>query len=263
MFGLTIEKLFLIAIIAGVIIGPRRLPLYAAKVADFARGLRSFVDSARAQAEREAGVSLSREQWQTDLRKYDPRRIVREALESSPEGRPTVISTVPRPDTAGTAEVASAPEPVSAASATAETASGTEPAASGTEPASAASASEPAEPPASAPAPRYVVVGGTSGHPRRVLVSSPPPEAEIADEKQEEAPAAEEETAAASPEAATEEEVPASDATPTAPRKYKVVGGSSGHPRRVLVNPPTAETPPEGDHAAEGDRSSAASIPAA
>ncbi len=79
MFGLTLEKLFLVAIIAGLVLGPHRLPVYANQLAQMLRGLRGYVESTRAQAEREMGVSLSHTQWE-DLRQYDPRRIVRDAL---------------------------------------------------------------------------------------------------------------------------------------------------------------------------------------
>lgn len=82
MFGLTFEKLFLVAIIAGVVIGPERLPLYAHKLGETVRALRGLVETSRAQVEAEMGVPLQREQWESlDLRQYDPRRIVREALE--------------------------------------------------------------------------------------------------------------------------------------------------------------------------------------
>ncbi|MFT4009173.1 MAG: hypothetical protein QM655_03925 [Nocardioidaceae bacterium] len=82
MFGLTFEKLFLVAVIAGVVIGPQRLPIYAQKLAETIRGLRSMVETARSTAEQEMGVSLQRAEW--DLRQYDPRRIVQDALKEDP-----------------------------------------------------------------------------------------------------------------------------------------------------------------------------------
>ncbi len=75
MFGLTFEKLFLVAIIAGVVLGPQRLPDYAHQLARTVRALRDFVESTRGTAEHEMGIPTS-----LDLRQYDPRRIVRDAL---------------------------------------------------------------------------------------------------------------------------------------------------------------------------------------
>ena len=70
MFGLTFEKLFLVAIVAGLVIGPQRLPIYTHRLAELIRSVRSFVDASKARADLEA----------LDVRQYDPRRIVREAL---------------------------------------------------------------------------------------------------------------------------------------------------------------------------------------
>ncbi len=75
MFGLTFEKLFLVAVVAGVVLGPQRLPVYAHQLARTVRALRDFVESTRGSAEREMGLTTS-----LDLKQYDPRRIVRDAL---------------------------------------------------------------------------------------------------------------------------------------------------------------------------------------
>src|SRR5690625_4347200 len=81
MFGLTFEKFLLVAFIAAVIIGPRRLPVYARMLAEAVRTLRSAVDTARTRAEADTGVAALRTDWETlDPRRYDPRRIVRDAL---------------------------------------------------------------------------------------------------------------------------------------------------------------------------------------
>jgi sec-independent protein translocase protein TatB len=80
MFGLTFEKLLVIAIVAGLVIGPRRLPVYAAQLAAFVRDLRRFIESTRTRAEDELGLPPD---WRADLRRYDPRRIVRDALDDA------------------------------------------------------------------------------------------------------------------------------------------------------------------------------------
>lgn len=78
MFGLTFEKLFLVAIVAGLVIGPQRLPLYTHRFAELIRSIRKFIDTSKAQTGLEA----------VDVRRYDPRRIVREAL-TEPTAAPT------------------------------------------------------------------------------------------------------------------------------------------------------------------------------
>ncbi len=84
MFGLTAEKLFLVALIAVVVIGPRRLPDVAARAAGLIRGLTVRVGDAARRAETETGVADIRTEWTAlDPRQYDPRRIVREAWEAS------------------------------------------------------------------------------------------------------------------------------------------------------------------------------------
>lgn len=86
MFGLTFEKLFLVAIVAALVIGPQRLPHYARRLGEWVRTVRSALESSRAATEAELGVTLSRAEWEAlDLRRLDPRRIIRDALaEPSP-----------------------------------------------------------------------------------------------------------------------------------------------------------------------------------
>lgn len=79
--GLTIEKLLLIGLIAGMIIGPERLPRYAAALAQFTRRARDFARNAGSRVKEEMGEDFDDVDWRTlDPRQYDPRRIIREAL---------------------------------------------------------------------------------------------------------------------------------------------------------------------------------------
>lgn len=79
MFGLTIEKLFLVALIAAVIIGPRRLPEYAGRLGGVVRRATLLAGDVARRAEQEAGVASIREEWTAlDPRQYDPRRIIRD-----------------------------------------------------------------------------------------------------------------------------------------------------------------------------------------
>lgn len=126
MLGLTFDKLVIVALIAAVIVGPQRLPQYAQKLAETIRAVRSFVDTARRHAEAEVGAPLSAADWeQWDIRRYDPRRVLREALEDSRESEPADSSPA---------------EPV-------------------------------ADPPSTAEEKPKYIIAGSSGHPRRILVS--------------------------------------------------------------------------------------------
>jgi Sec-independent protein translocase protein TatA len=82
MFGLTFEKLFLVVAIAAILLGPRRLPLVAQRMAELIRALRTFVDLARDRVESDLGVPVNAEHWRAlDPRQYDPRRILADALQ--------------------------------------------------------------------------------------------------------------------------------------------------------------------------------------
>lgn len=80
-FGLTIEKLLLIGLIAALIVGPERLPRYAESLATFTRRARDWISSAKTRVREEMGEDFDDVDWRTlDPRQYDPRRIIREAL---------------------------------------------------------------------------------------------------------------------------------------------------------------------------------------
>jgi Sec-independent protein translocase protein TatA len=80
-FGLTFPKLALIGIIAVVIIGPERLPAFAARLASFVKMIRTLADTARERVKEEMGPEFDDVDWtKLDPRQYDPRRIIREAL---------------------------------------------------------------------------------------------------------------------------------------------------------------------------------------
>lgn len=80
-FGLTFEKLFLIAIIAVLLLGPDRLPHYASQLARLVRSLKSMATGARERMREEMGPEFDEIDWKKlDPRQYDPRRIIREAL---------------------------------------------------------------------------------------------------------------------------------------------------------------------------------------
>ena len=64
-----------------VIIGPQRMPEYAAKLARGIRSFRIMADGAKAQLKEQMGPEFDDINWrQYDPRLYDPRKIVRDAL---------------------------------------------------------------------------------------------------------------------------------------------------------------------------------------
>jgi sec-independent protein translocase protein TatB len=81
MMGLTFEKLLLLAVLAVVLLGPDRLPRYAAQLARLVKSVRSFADNAKDRMREEMGPEFDEVDWKKlDPRQYDPRRIIREAL---------------------------------------------------------------------------------------------------------------------------------------------------------------------------------------
>ncbi len=111
-FGLTIEKLLLIAVIAALLIGPDRLPAYARTLARLTARARDLLRGARSRMKEEMGPEFDELDWRRlDPRQYDPRRIIRETLlDDQP------VATVPAAGAAGTSLTAvgasDAPAPV-------------------------------------------------------------------------------------------------------------------------------------------------------
>ncbi|MCP2030410.1 sec-independent protein translocase protein TatB [Okibacterium sp. HSC-33S16] len=80
-FGLTFEKLLIIGVIAVFLLGPERLPGYAAQFARLIRSLRDMAQGAKERMRDEMGPEFDEVDWKKlDPRQYDPRRIIREAL---------------------------------------------------------------------------------------------------------------------------------------------------------------------------------------
>ena len=82
---MSFEKLLVIGVIAAFLIGPTRLPAYAARLGQFVRSLRGLADDVQRQVREEVGESVDLDWRRFDPRQYDPRRIIREALLAEPE----------------------------------------------------------------------------------------------------------------------------------------------------------------------------------
>ena len=81
MFGVNGWEVILLALIAVFVLGPDRLPEYAAKLAHAIRRLRVMAEGAKDQLKDQLGPEYEDINWrQYDPRQYDPRRIVKEAL---------------------------------------------------------------------------------------------------------------------------------------------------------------------------------------
>lgn len=81
MAGINGWEFILLAVIAVFVLGPDRLPEYAAKLARGIRKLRVMAEGAKDQLRDQLGPEYEDINWrQYDPRQYDPRRIVREAL---------------------------------------------------------------------------------------------------------------------------------------------------------------------------------------
>ena len=97
MFGINGGELVVLLVLAAVVVGPERLPGYAEQLARWVRALRSTVSTARERVSAELGEDDV--DWAAlDPRRYDPRRIVRDALLDDDAGRP---AHRPRPRVVG------------------------------------------------------------------------------------------------------------------------------------------------------------------
>lgn len=93
MFGLTFDKLIVVGVIAAFLVGPSRLPGYAAKLGELVRRLRSTADGLKERVADEIGQDID---WQKlDPRHYDPRAIVRDALFDDEQEAPAARSSEP------------------------------------------------------------------------------------------------------------------------------------------------------------------------
>lgn len=80
-FGLTLDKLLLIGVVAVILIGPDRLPQLAAQLARLVRAVRQLGRGAQDRLRDEMGSDYDDVDWKLlDPRQYDPRKIIRDAL---------------------------------------------------------------------------------------------------------------------------------------------------------------------------------------
>ncbi|WP_024285271.1 twin-arginine translocase TatA/TatE family subunit [Cellulomonas sp. KRMCY2] len=92
MFGINGAELGILLLVAVVVVGPERLPRYAEQLGGWVRTLRGLLRTAKERVTEELGEDVADVDWASlDPRRYDPRRIVREALLDEPK---TVVPAV-------------------------------------------------------------------------------------------------------------------------------------------------------------------------
>lgn len=82
LFGINGWELLILGFLALALLGPDRMPEYAAKLAHGIRRLRVLAEDAKGQLKEQMGPEYQDLNWrQYDPRQYDPRRIVRDAFQ--------------------------------------------------------------------------------------------------------------------------------------------------------------------------------------
>lgn len=98
MFDINGAEFVVLLVIVLIVIGPERLPTYAAQLGRLVREVRKMAMGAREQVRAELGPEFDDVDWsKLDPRQYDPRRIVREALSDTLD-EPTRNSASPAAD---------------------------------------------------------------------------------------------------------------------------------------------------------------------
>ena len=97
MFDVNGSEFLVLGAVALFVLGPDKLPGYAAQAARVLRQLRAMADGAKDQMREQLGPEFDDVDWKTlDPRQYDPRRIVRDALASADEDETNRRSEKPK-----------------------------------------------------------------------------------------------------------------------------------------------------------------------
>jgi sec-independent protein translocase protein TatB len=111
MFGINGGEFLVLLVVVVVVVGPERLPAYAERLGIWVRTMRGFLRDAKKRVDEELTEQGADVDWASlDPRRYDPRRIVREALLDDPPmtaapfssgvslRKPAVAPTAPGPE---------------------------------------------------------------------------------------------------------------------------------------------------------------------
>lgn len=85
MFGLGIEKIVIIGIIAAFLIGPEQLPVYAMRLREAVRAFRGFSSRIKSEIGETTGFPIDTADWNEQIQRYNPRSLLQEAWEQSSE----------------------------------------------------------------------------------------------------------------------------------------------------------------------------------
>ena len=81
MFDINGGEFIILLVVAVLVIGPERLPKYAEQLGQLVRRAKVFLQETKTRVDDELGEDIKDVDWAAlDPRKYDPRRIVRDAL---------------------------------------------------------------------------------------------------------------------------------------------------------------------------------------
>ncbi|MGV8977640.1 MAG: Sec-independent protein translocase TatB [Cellulomonas sp.] len=81
MFDINGGEFIILLFVAVLVIGPERLPKYAEQLAQLVKRAKVFLQETKSRVDDELGEDIKDVDWAAlDPRKYDPRRIVRDAL---------------------------------------------------------------------------------------------------------------------------------------------------------------------------------------
>ncbi|CAI9386673.1 Sec-independent protein translocase TatB [Microbacterium sp. T2.11-28] len=94
-FGIDMEKIVIILVVAALLLGPEKLPRYAELLAKFTVRARDWLNGARSRVKDEMGEDFDDIEWRKlDPRQYDPRRIIRDALLDDTPSPPSRASAI-------------------------------------------------------------------------------------------------------------------------------------------------------------------------
>ena len=109
LFDINGGEFLVLLLVAAIVIGPQRLPGYAEQLGALVRKARVWMKDAKNRIDTEMGDDAIDVDWTTlDPRRYDPRRIVRDALlepdvRQAPTARATTAAVVTGTGVAGAA----------------------------------------------------------------------------------------------------------------------------------------------------------------
>lgn len=109
MFDINGGELLIIVVLAVLLIGPERLPGYAAQLASLVKRGKRLLQDTKARVDTELGPEFKDVDWsKLDPRQYDPRRIVRDALMDDDDAPAPRAAAAAAGGTAATAAATSA-----------------------------------------------------------------------------------------------------------------------------------------------------------